>query len=182
MAIGPYLPFQLTALWMLLPFELYVNGIIQYACFWVWLLSTHRYIWKVHHTVINVRCGFLSLLCHCLTVVQFVSAFYSWWTSGLCLAFLSYKLCSFRNFLILFLVHVDERLSRKYRHALFYCTSLFCPLQICIFTNWSFVTTLHCQMMVSIFSNKVFLFYVFIYFWQCWILILAQGLWGTWTL
>ena len=76
---------------MLLPVELYVNGIIQYACFWVWLLSTHCYVWKVHPCC-NVCCSLLSFPYHCLTVVQFVSAFYSWWTSGLCLGFLSYKL------------------------------------------------------------------------------------------
>ena len=54
MAIGPYLPFQLTTLWMLLPVELYVNGIIQYACFWVWLLQLTVMFGRCIHAVMCV--------------------------------------------------------------------------------------------------------------------------------
>ena len=125
MAIGPCLPFQLTTLWMLLPVELSINGIIQYACFWVWLLSTHCYVWKVHPCC-NVCCSLLSFPYHCLTVVQFVSAFCSWWTSGLCLGFLSYKLCFFEHFLILFLV-------RRGRASLQKITVMPCFIALCFF-------------------------------------------------
>ena len=117
---------------MLLPVELSVNGIIQYACFWVWLLSTHCYVWKVHPCC-NVCCSLLSFPYHCLTVVQFVSAFCSWWTSGLCLGFLSYKLLlwAFSN---PFLGATSTSVSPENNsHALFYCTLLFCASQICIF-------------------------------------------------
>ena len=170
---------------MLLPVELYVNGIIQYACFWVWLLSTHCYVWKVHPCC-NVCCSLLSFPYHCLTVVQFVSAFYSWWTSGLCLGFLSYKLLLWA-FCNPFLGATWTIVSPENNsHALFIALRFFLLHRYAFFffffTSWSFVTTLHCQMMVSIFSNKVFLLYLFICFWLCWVFILAQGLWGTWAL